>query len=262
MLSLVTPLKSFKWTSKQTKLNFNRLRSKYVIPGHFRRYTDTEITDDRARAWVNAKVHERAIKASYAKIRPTPEIITAYNNVGILKLSRIIDYPPWPLFQSITSKSRLTRYDLKQQKIAAINDIQSPYQQTEGKKDADKFEAKVIKYFRKQGVRLKSEEDLKAEQIKKYGRPIWTVDLWFADNPIMINGHLVHWIECKNYMYTDTKLFQRSVIKQVTKYREQWGSGAVVFSHGYSVPLNVPGVMILDGHTFVDGSIKKVITRQ
>lgn len=255
---------SFKWTDKLTKLNTKKLTKKYLVPGHFRRYSEEEISDARDRAWVNAKIHERlASRVQKIRIRGTPEMLRAYKTQGILAISKALDYPPWPLFNAITFKFRhtLSKYDREQRRIAELNDIQSPYSQIVGKKHADEFEDKVIKFFRDQGVRLKDEHDLKREQIQKYGRAIWTVDLWFADNPIKINGKLIHWIECKNYMYTDVKLFQKSVVKQVTKYREQWGDGAIVFSYGYTIPLNVPGVLILDGYPFVNNTADRCIKR-
>jgi Protein of unknown function TPD sequence-motif len=250
---------SFKWHPNTiTKLNTKNLIKEYLVPGRFRRYTEKDILNDHERAWVNAKLHERLTnRIQTVKIKATAEIISAYKTAGILEVSRTLDYPPWPLFIAITKKwQNLTKYDLAQKKIAMLNDIQSPYSQILGRKNADKFEEKVIKFFKKKGVRLKTEEDLKKDQIEKYGRPIWTVDLWFADNPIKINGHTVHWIECKNYMYTDVGLFQRSVLKQVTKYREQWGTGAIVFSHGFTVPITVPGVLLLDGYHFISGRKK------
>ena len=248
---------SFKWNpNKLIKVNESKLIRKYLVPGRFRRYSESEIPNDRERAWVNAKIHERLTHRIHKiKVKATPEIISAYKSAGILAISKALDYPPWPLFLIITKHNRSqTKYDLVQKKIAMANDIQSPYSQIIGKKNADIFESKVIDFFKKNGVRLKSEDDLKKEQIKKYGRPMWTVDLWFADNPIKINGHLVHWIECKNYMYTDVKLFQKSVTNQVTKYREQWGDGAIIFSYGSTVPLNVPGVLLLDGYSLFQAS--------
>lgn len=115
----------------------------------------------------------------------------------------------------------------------------------------------MIKFFKKQGVRLKDEKILVEEQIAQYGRPMWTVDLWFADNPIIINGTKLYWIECKNYMLTDNKLFLPSVRKQVRKYREQWGPGAIAFSKGFTCDLGEKDVMVLDAHDFEE-KIKKI----
>lgn len=255
---------SFKWSpNKITKINTQKLTREFIVPGHFRRYSEIEIVNDRDRAWVNAKLHERlASRMQKVRIRATPEIISAYKTAGILAVSKVLDYPPWPLFVTITKKWKsLTKYDQDQKKIAMLNDIQSPYSQVMGRQRADEFEHVVFNFFKKHGVNVKDEEDLKKEQIQKYGRPIWTVDLWFADNPVKINGKKIHWIECKNYMYTDVRLFQKSVVKQVTKYHEQWGDGAIVFSHGYTMPLNVPGVMLLDGYPFIQGDTDKRIKK-
>lgn len=245
-------MKKFKWQpNKKIKLNFNKLRQKYLVPGHFARYTHHEIPNDYERGWVNSKLHERTADRM-KKIRPvsTPDLLKVYNRHGILTLSQTIDYPPWNLFVILTKHKKHTKYDIEQQKKAMTHDIQSPLMQKVSKKRADRFEARMIKFFEREGVRLKDEKTLVQEQIEEYGRPMFTVDLWFADNPIIINGHLVHWIECKNYMLTDNKLFLPSVRKQVRKYRDQWGSGAIAFSKGFTCDLDEKDVLTLDAHDF------------
>lgn len=253
-------MKKFVWQpNKKIKLNFNNLQKKYLIPGHFKRYTYLEIPDDYTRGWVNSKLHERTANRMQ-KVRPikTPDILRVYKQHGILELSRTLDYPPWNLFVILLPKrTKLSKYDLKQQKIAMLNDIQSPLMQKLSKVRADRFEARMIKFFREQGVKLKDEKILVEEQIAQYGRPMWTVDLWFADNPIIINGKKIHWIECKNYMLTDNRLFLPSVRKQVRKYRDQWGPGAIAFSKGFTCDLNEKDVMVLDAYRF-DTRIKLV----
>jgi hypothetical protein len=248
-------MKKFKWQPNRiTKVNINDLKKRFLVPGRFKRYSSDEIPDQYSRGWVNSNLHFRiSERVSKVKLVITPEMTRVYKRHGILELSKILDYPPWNLFVRL-NKSNGTKSDYyhEQMKIALLNDIQSPLMQKIGKKKADKFEAKMIKFFKKQGVKIKDEKDLVQEQIDMYGKPMWTVDLWFADNPIMINGHKVHWIECKNYMLTESinKLFLPSVRKQLRKYRAQWGPGAVAFSKGFTCNLNEKGILVLDAHEF------------
>jgi hypothetical protein len=248
-------MRKFKWQpNKTTRLNFSELRKTYLVPGHFKRYDHHEIPNDHERGWVNSKLHERSAER-LRKVKPivTSDLLRAYHQQGILALSQTLDYPPWNLFVILTKrqkKTKYTKYDHIQQKEAMLNDIQSPLMQKVSKKRADRFEAKMIKFFKKQGVKLKDEKDLVKEQIAQYGRPMWTVDLWFADNPIIINGTKIYWIECKNYMLTDNRLFLPSVRKQVRKYRDQWGPGAIAFSKGFTCELNEKDVMVLDAFDF------------
>lgn len=253
-------MKRFKWQpNKITKLNEAKLKKKYLVPGHFKRYNYHEIPDDRERGWVNSKLHERTADRlrKVRGLKATPDLLRVYRNHGILVLSEVLDYPPWNLFVILTRHKRMTKYDRSQQKIAMYNDIQSPMMQKVGKKRADRFENRLIRFFRKQGVKLKDENDLAREQIEKYGRPRWTVDLWFADNPIILNGKKIHWIECKNYMLTNNKLFLPSVRKQIKKYKDQWGPGAIAFSKGFNYRLNEKDVLLLDAYEFKE-KIKKL----
>ena len=116
-------MKRFKWQPNRiTKLNEAKLRKKYLVPGHFKRYNYHEIPDDQTRGWVNAKLHERTADR-IKKVRPkaTPDIIRVYKRHGILVLSEVLDYPPWNLFVILTRHKRKTKYDREQRKIAMYN---------------------------------------------------------------------------------------------------------------------------------------------
>ena len=58
-----------------------------------------------------------------------------------------------------------------------------------------------------------------------------TPDFLFKE-PIMINGHIIKWLDAKNYYWYGSPLTARSVHLQAEKYTEAFGPGAFVFRHG------------------------------
>ena len=58
-----------------------------------------------------------------------------------------------------------------------------------------------------------------------------TPDFLFK-TPVMINGHLIKWLDAKNYYWYGSPLTARSVHRQAEKYTRAFGPGAFVFRHG------------------------------
>ena len=58
-----------------------------------------------------------------------------------------------------------------------------------------------------------------------------TPDFLFK-TPVMINGHIINWLDAKNYYWYGSPLTARSVYRQAEKYTQAFGPGAFVFRHG------------------------------
>jgi len=58
-----------------------------------------------------------------------------------------------------------------------------------------------------------------------------TPDFLFKE-PVMVNGHIINWLDAKNYYWYGSPLTARSVHMQAEKYTEAFGPGAFVFRHG------------------------------
>ena len=83
------------------------------------------------------------------------------------------------------------------------------------------------------------------EQQKEHGRPIRTPDILFLDH-VTINGSPVAWIDAKHFYGADVDFQRKKTKKQMTRYMDEWGSGAIVYRHGFSENLFIPGVSMLD----------------
>ena len=127
---------------------------------------------------------------------------------------------------------------LKNIKKVIDNDIFNTTTQDIVKEYATKFEKKLeysIDNIYK--LKYKTEEQLKEEQKIKYGRAILTPDLYLMSD-LYINKIKINWIDAKNYYGANTKIIVRNLKKQIDKYYKILGSGAIVFSLGYSSELN------------------------
>jgi len=87
------------------------------------------------------------------------------------------------------------------------------------------FERSVAARLRKLGVRFRTEDEL-----KERGAAL-TPDILLT-TPVRINGHPVHWIDAKNYMWYGSRLTATSLARQAMKYAAAFGPGAMVFRAG------------------------------
>ena len=127
---------------------------------------------------------------------------------------------------------------LKNIKKVIDNDIFNTTTQDIVKEYATKFEKKLeysIDNIYK--LKYKTEDQLKEEQKIKYGRAILTPDIYLMSD-LYINKIKINWIDAKNYYGANTKIIVRNLKKQIDKYYKILGSGAIVFSLGYSSELN------------------------
>ena len=101
------------------------------------------------------------------------------------------------------------------------------------------YEMAFIDQTRGLGYRLLTEQ----EQKKLDLRP--TPDIRFLE-PILVHGHLCHWIEYKSYFGFKANPFIASKEKkQFKKYASELGSGAVVYKLGFEVDyIVVPGIRL------------------
>ena len=70
-------------------------------------------------------------------------------------------------------------------------------------------------------------------------------DILFLDH-VEINGQPVAWIDAKHFYGADVGFQRKKMSKQMMRYINEWGSGAIVFRHGFSENLYMAGVTMLD----------------
>ena len=140
---------------------------------------------------------------------------------------------------------RLKQREREEFEAAEAADRVSNVDQSESAEAADLFEEILADWFEDQGVRLRRQPEMVKEQSQEHGRPIRTPDLLFLDH-VEINGEPVARIDAKHFYGADVDFQRKKMAKQMNRYIEEWGAGAIVYRHGFCANLFIPGVTLLD----------------
>lgn len=230
---------------------------------------NTQITMYQLQSLRNALMKAKVIK-NYQRAQSDKTVAPAAaayaNGMPILLLARERDLPPLNLLHSIFLRTYNSRQraaidnvfkeqippenvlgdrDLRQYRIAYRNDADSRFNQQLVADIAAHNELALIEYFRAAGVGLRTQEDLVAEQIKKFGRATLTPDILFAD-PVHVNGVRVYWLDYKNYVGTTVPFLRISNTEQAAKYAAEWGTGVLCYNGGYVADLSITGAILVD----------------
>lgn len=166
-------------------------------------------------------------------------IANDYDSQNIITLSRKYDYPPTyiikavfmhrnmmssqdidRLFELEPNLSLLNNYDRTQVELARGCNIDL----NAGAEIAHKHELEFVQLFK--AIPHKTEVDLIREGSKT------TPDLLFNE-PILINGEKIHWIDYKDYVGTPNTFLTSKLRKQAEKYIRAHGPGAFAFNGGF-----------------------------
>nr|QFG74333.1 MAG: hypothetical protein [Megaviridae environmental sample] len=170
------------------------------------------------------------------------KIIRDYNN-NILKLSAKYKFSPMSIMRIIIKKkyphlklsketlNNLDSEDKDQLLLAEKNDIVSNLFQYEQQKKADEYENDIAIFLNTNDVRYKTQEQLIEDQKKTKGYAYATPD-FLLDEKIIINNHMIKWIEVKNFYGTNVRFIKKKIQKQIDKYHKIWGFGCLVFRYG------------------------------
>jgi hypothetical protein len=182
--------------------------------------------------------------------------------VSVVDLSTRFDFPPMNIFriiltemrwskskikESLRQPSKLSKREREEFEAAEAADRVSNVDQGESQERADLFEDILADWFEDQGVRLRRQPEMVKEQKQDLGRPVRTPDILFLDH-VEINGKPVAWIDAKHFYGADVDFQRKKMAKQLARYIEEWGSGAVVYRHGFSANLFMPGCTLLDAN--------------
>ncbi len=63
---------------------------------------------------------------------------------------------------------------------------------------------------------------------------------------VEINGVPISWIDAKHFYGANLSFPRKKTKKQVGRYVDEWGAGAVVYRHGFCAGLKVGGALLLD----------------
>lgn len=185
-----------------------------------------------------------------------------YNNKNIVELSKKYDFPPLNLLRGIllfrgfepsavydvfTGKKPaatiLKGRNLEQYKLALRNDAEASFNQSEIARIAAENERAVVKWFADNGISMKTQNELVAEQVKEYGRAVATPDILFTE-PVYINGVRTHWLDYKDYTATEIPFIFNSNVDQSARYVEKWGPGVLCYRYVVG-NVSIPNVQCL-----------------
>lgn len=250
-----------------------RVASLVVKRGDFGWLTDERV-DEMAAALENEKMTlEQALSLrsallqqktvySHHKLRSKgKELARQYREgASIVDLSKKYDFPPVNVFrvvlesmgwskkrikESLRQPSSMKQREREEFEAAEAVDRVSSVDQSETQVKADLFEDILADWFEQQGIRLRRQPEMVKEQSELLGRPVRTPDLLFLDH-VYINDQPVAWIDAKHFYGSDVDFQRKKMKKQMNRYIEEWGSGAIMFRHGFSENLYLPGVLMLD----------------
>jgi hypothetical protein len=179
---------------------------------------------------------------------------------SVLSLSTRFDAPPVNVFRAILTgrgwsknkiketlkaPSKMNERDREQFQLAESADRVSSVNQSETQNAAEVFEDILCDYFTSLNVRFRRQEDLLVEQKKSEGRAIITPDLLLLDD-VRINGVPCAWIDAKHFFGADLRFPKKKTQKQVDRYVNEYGQGAIVYRHGFCETLRLKGAILLD----------------
>ena len=179
---------------------------------------------------------------------------------SVLSLSTRFDAPPVNVFRAILTgrgwsknkiketlkaPSKLNKRDREQFQLAESADRVSSVNQSETQNAAEVFEDILCDYFSSLNVRFRRQEELLDEQKKSEGRAIITPDLLLLDD-VRINGIPCAWIDAKHFFGADLRFPRKKTQKQVDRYVNEYGQGAIVYRHGFCETLKLKGAILLD----------------
>lgn len=222
---------------------------------------DEHMSTDQALSLRSALLQQKTVYSHHRLKSKGKELARKYRNgSSILQLSKEHDFAPMNLFrvvlesmgwsknkikESLRNPSTMKERERLEFEAAEAADRVASVDQSETQVKADLFEDILADWFESQGVRLRRQPEMVKEQSALLGRPVRTPDLLFLDQ-VHINGQPVAWIDAKHFYGADVDFQRKKMKKQMNRYIEEWGSGAIMFRHGFCENLFMPGVLMLD----------------
>ena len=222
---------------------------------------DKNMTLDQALSLRSALLQQKTVY-SHGRLKSRAKaLLRLYNEgVSVVDLSTRFDFPPMNIFRVILGEKRWSKSKIKEclrdpskmrkrereefEKAEAADRV-SNVDQSETHTRADLFEEILADWFESRGVKIRRQTEMVFEQRQEHGRPINTPDILFLDH-VEINGQPVAWIDAKHFYGADVAFQRKKMAKQMSRYIDEWGSGAVVYRHGFSENLFIPGCLMLD----------------
>mmetsp|Transcript_13804 Transcript_13804/g.21328 ORF Transcript_13804/g.21328 Transcript_13804/m.21328 type:complete len:465 (-) Transcript_13804:117-1511(-) len=182
---------------------------------------------------------------------------------SVIELSESVDCPPLNVFRMILAKMKVSKAKIKESfkdpkkllkkreqnelKHAQNRDAISSFDQAQMIEYADAFEDTIATFLNKKGIAFVRQNQLQEEQTREFGKNILTPDFLLLD-AVTINGKNVTWIDAKAFYGANIPFNVKRMKKQLSRYIDHWGDGAVVYLQGFSETLTLNRCLFLNAH--------------
>ena len=223
----------------------------------------TSMTIEQTKSLRNSILQDKVRNTHHKVVNKSKKLYERYiAGESVLSLSRELDCPPLAIYRALLSEMGHSKGQIKkiikangngldqraidELRIAEDNDFISSTDQDQVRKEAQEFEDTLEIFFKQKGIRFITEGKSTEWQKKIVGKAAATPDILFLDD-VTINGQQINWIDAKNFY--GSSLSKRTVNdskKQMKKYHDHFGSGAIIYAHGFSSDINIPDCLLLD----------------
>lgn len=124
------------------------------------------------------------------------------------------------------------------------DDINNPDRTKNVARNAKESEEKFIKLFADVGIEFKTEDQLKKENTNN--EKIVTPDIKLISS-VTLNGKEIKWIEFKSQVCRGEGIIYRNNLKQIKRYVDTLGPGAVFYDLGVVENINISDVILFGG---------------
>ncbi len=266
----------FEWPTSPVPLNVEAEMAKLVVrKGEFGWLDDERVNEigeivkkkemslDQVLSLRSALLQQKTVYG-HGRLKSRAKVLLRLYNEGVnvVDLSKRFDFPPMNIFrvilaekkwsksrikESLRTPSKLSKREKEEFERAEAADRVSNVDQSETHLRADLFEDILCDWFESKGVRIRRQTEMVSEQKLEHGRPVRTPDILLLDL-VEINGKPIAWIDAKHFYGADVDFQRKKMVKQMNRYIEEWGSGAIVYRHGFSENLFIPGCTLLDAN--------------
>jgi hypothetical protein len=126
--------------------------------------------------------------------------------------------------------------------------------QDELHKAAAAFEDDIAHYLRGRDIAFVTQAELTTEQKHEFGKVVLTPDFLLLDD-VEVNGEPIKWIDAKAYYGANIPSQVKDTAKQMNRYSEQWGTGAIIFLRGYNETISIDKCVLLSANALMEAEV-------
>jgi hypothetical protein len=253
-----------------TNAEEQKIRQGLVVDGYYGRLPSN--AGNLAWSIYKMLLREKTMKRHKLMMKQSKLIINAYSNGKDLKdLVRKFDFPPSLIMRLLLKNyyrvkndnvikeilkgdvRLMKKYDIPEADVnfASEEDVIAGVDQTMASTRANDYEEYLAEFLRSHNVKFVTQSEI-IDKAKKQGiTPHATPDFLFISK-VSINGKRIYWMDAKHSYGMNIPIVKSSLEKQMKKYINLWGQGAIVFSAGFSNELSIKNV-ILAAVPFITG---------